>query len=258
MRNRIGDWNTSVTAARILSHDGFAFTPGNRLPDGSFWQNGNAPNNNPIPGFGSLILGNNGIETRTTQLLLSIEKPFTEESRWGVTFAYTFTDAKQSRDIHEHYSLDEETIAQYPFIASNAAAKHRFVASGTLRGPWHTTLGAKWVIATPIPDNVGACYLPDGQVFPTGSKCTPVAARPPDFLGYRDLDLQVSKDFAVHDAVSVYVRLDLLNVFNNTNYSDYNVNFGTTGVPPANPVTFNQVGNILGTPRTLKLQGGRF
>ncbi|HWM70613.1 MAG TPA: TonB-dependent receptor [Steroidobacteraceae bacterium] len=256
MRNRIGDWNTSITAARILSHDGFAFTPGNRLPDGSFWQNGNAPNNNPIPGFGSLILGNNGIETRSTQLLLSIEKPFTEESRWGVTFAYTFTDAKQNRDIHEHYSLDEETIAQYPFIASNAAAKHRFVTSGTLRGPWHTTLGAKWVIATPIPDNVGACYLPDGQVFPTGSKCTPVAVRPPDFLGYRDLDLQVSKDFAVHDAVSVYVRLDLLNVFNNTNYSDYNVNFGTTGVPPANPVTFNQVGNILGTPRTLKLQGG--
>src|SRR5882724_5826321 len=241
MRNRVGEWNTSVTAARILSHDGFVFTPGNRLPDGSFWQNGNAPNNNPIPGFGNLILGNNGIETRSTQLLLSIEKPFTEESRWGVTFAYTFTDAKQNRDIHEHYSLDEETIAQYPFIASNAAAKHRFVTSGTLRGPWHTTLGAKWVIATPIPDNVGACYLPDGQVFPTGSKCTPVAARPPDFLGYRDLDLQVSKDFAVHDAVSVYVRLDLLNVFNNTNYADYNVNYGGSGVPPPNPVTFNQI-----------------
>jgi outer membrane receptor protein involved in Fe transport len=257
MRNRIGAWNTSVTAARILSHGGFAFTLGNRLPNGAFWDHGNGPPyNNPIPGFGNLILGNNGIETRTTQMLVSIEKPYTVESRWGFKFAYTFTDAKQNRDINEHYSLDEETIHDYPFIASNAAAKHRWVTTGTVRGPWQTMLAAKWVLATPIPHNDQACYLPDGAVFATGSKCTFAAARPPDTFGYKDLDLQVSKDFAVHDAVSVYVRFDLLNVFNNTNYSDYNVNYGTNGTTPANPVTFNQVGNILGTPRTLKLQGG--
>jgi len=258
MRNRIGDWNTSVTAARILSHDGFAFTLGNRLPNGAFWTSTGEgpPYGNTIPGFGNLILGNNGLETRTTQLLVSIEKPFTEESRWGVTFAYTFTDAKQNRDIGEHYSLDEETIGQYPFIASNAAAKHRWVTTGTVRGPWQTTLSAKWVLATPIPHNDLACYLPDGQVFSTGSKCTPIAARPPDTFGYKDLDLQVSKNFPVHDSVAVYVRLDLLNVFNNTNYSDYNVDYGSNGNVNATPVTFNQVGNILGVPRTLKLQGG--
>jgi outer membrane receptor protein involved in Fe transport len=256
MRNRVGEWNTSVTAARILSHNGFVFTLGNRLPDGSFWKNGTAPFNNPIPGFGNLIIGNNGIETRTTQVLVSLEKPYTEESRWGVTFAYTFTDAKQNRDIDEVYSFDEETIAQYPFIASNAAAKHRFVTTGSLRGPWQTTLGAKWALATPIPHNDIGCYQPPGQVFATGSSCTPISARPPDTLGYRDLDLQVSKDFALHDQLSMYVRLDLLNVFNNTNYAEYNLNYGHSGVPPPNPVTFNQVGNILGTPRTLKLQGG--
>ena len=256
MRNRVGEWNTSTTVARILSHDGFAFTLGNRLPDGSFWQNGNAPYGNPIPGFGNLILGNNGIATRTTQVLVSIEKPYTGESRWGVTFAYTFTAARQNRDINEHYSFDEETIAQYPFITSNAAAKHRFVTSGTLRGPWQTTLGAKWVLATPIPHNDVACYLPPGQVFPTGSNCTPISATPPDTFGFRDLDLQVTKDIALRGDLSMYVRLDLLNVFNNTNYSDYNIDYGSSGVPPPHPVTFNQIGNIVGTPRTLKLQGG--
>jgi hypothetical protein len=45
-------------------------------------------------------------------------------------------------------------------------------------------------------------------------------------------------------------------VFNNTNYSDYNVDYFSNGNLPANPVTFNQVGNILGTPRTLKVQAG--
>jgi hypothetical protein len=256
MRNRVGDWNTSATVARILSHNGFVYTLGNRQPDGSFFQNGNVPYGFGIPGFGSLILGNNGIETRTTQVLVSIEKPYTEESRWGMTFAYTFSDAKHNRDIIEHYSLDEPSIAQYPFIASNAVAKHRFVTSGTIRGPWQTTLGAKWVLATPIPHNDLGCYLPDGQVFPTGSKCTPIAARPPDTLGFRELDLQASKDFDLGNALALYVRLDLLNVFNNTNYGDYNTNYGTTGVPPSSPVTFNQNGSILSTPRTLKLQAG--
>ena len=256
MRNRVGDWNTSATLARILSHNGFAYTLGNRLPDGTFFQNGNPPFNYPIPRFGSLIVGNNGIETRTTQVLLAIEKPYTDESRWGVTFAYTFTDAKHNRDIIEHYALDEPTIGQYPFIASNAAAKHRFVTSATVRGPWQTTVGAKWVLATPIPHNDLGCYLPDGQVFATGSRCTPIAARPPDTLGFRDLDLQVTKDVDLGNALSVYLRLDLLNVFNNTNYADYRTNYGTTGVPPANPVTFNQIGNLFGTSRTLKLQAG--
>jgi hypothetical protein len=173
-----------------------------------------------------------------------------------MTFAYTFTDAKHNRDIIEHYSLDEPTIAQYPFIASNAAAKHRFVVSGTIRGPWQTTLGAKWVLATPVPHNDLGCYLPDGQVFATGSKCTPIAARPPDTLGFRDLDLQVTKNVDLGNAAALYVRLELLNVFNNTNYADYNTNYGTTGVPPPNPVTFNQIANILATPRSLKLQAG--
>ncbi|MDE3072375.1 MAG: TonB-dependent receptor, partial [Pseudomonadota bacterium] len=70
MRNKIGDWNTSAAIARINSYDGLVYTLGNRYPDGSFWKNGSQPWGNGIPGFGSLIIGNNGLETRTTQVLL--------------------------------------------------------------------------------------------------------------------------------------------------------------------------------------------
>jgi hypothetical protein len=256
MRNRFGDWNTSATVARVLSKDGFVFTLGNRLPNGQFWLNGNAPFDYTIPGFGSLIIGNNGIETRTTQLLLSIEKPYTDESRWGTSFAYTFTDAIQNRDNTQHYAFDEETIAQYPFIRSNGASRHRFVATGTVRGPFQTTLAVKLTLATPIPDNDIACFLPPGQVFATGSSCTPIAATPPDTFGYRDTDLEVSKDVDLGHSTRAYVRLDLLNVFNNANFSEYTPNYGSAGTLPVHPVTFNQTGNITGVPRTLKLQGG--
>ncbi|TLY71037.1 MAG: TonB-dependent receptor [Gammaproteobacteria bacterium] len=175
MRNRVGDWNTSATVARILSHDGFVFTLGNRYPNGTFFDmsGGNQFNpQNAVPGFGNLIIGNNGIETRTTEFLLSAEKLYTGESHWGATFAYTYTMAKQNRDTNAHYAFDAETIQQYPFILSNAVARHRFVATGTFTGPWGTTLAGKLTLATPIPNNDVANV---SIIFPNGSNATPVA-----------------------------------------------------------------------------------
>jgi outer membrane receptor protein involved in Fe transport len=259
MRNTIGEWNTSASVARILSKDGFVFTLGNRFPTGAFWMNGGQPWGNGVPGFGSLIIGNNGIETKTSQLLLSAEKPFTQASRWGVTIAYTYTDAKQNRDITQHYSFDEATIAQYPFITSNAAAKHRLVVAGSLGGPWGLVFGGKLTLASPTPVNDIACYLAPGQHFPTGSNCTPIAATPPNFFGYRSIDLQATENFNVTKDVVVYVRFDALNVFNYANYSDTINNWGSNGVLNSNPVNYNQTGNITGPPRTFRLTvGARF
>lgn len=261
MRNKVGEWNTSATVARILSHDGFVFTLGNRYPNGAFFQNNSQPWGNGVPGFGSLIIGNNGIETRTTQLLLSAEKPYTKESGWGVTLAYTFTNAKQNRDINEHYSFDEATIDQYPFITSNAAAKHRLVATGVMDIPWGITVSAKLTLATPTPGNTLSCYNVE---FATGSQCTPTGVTPSGngrFLvggkvfGYRDVDFQATKDFNLGHGIVMYGRFDLLNVFNWRNYSDL-----IYTIPNGNVVktyaAYDPAGNITFVPRTLKFTVG--
>jgi hypothetical protein len=256
MRNTLGDWNTSASVARVLSKDGFAFTLGNRFPNGAFWTNGGQPWGNGVPGFGSLIVGNNGIETKTTQVLLSAEKPFTPDSKWGVTGAYTFTDATQNRDINEHYSFDEQTIKQYPFIQSNAVARHRFVGTGSVGAPWGFIFAGKLTLASPIPVNDLAC-LSGAAVYPTGSHCTPIAGTPKNFFGYRTVDVQITKNFEIAGTATVYVRLDGLNIFNYQNFSDTNRNwFLANNVPNSNPLTFNRIGNINGVPRTLKLMIG--
>jgi outer membrane receptor protein involved in Fe transport len=253
IRNTLGDWNTSAAISRVISKDGFVFTLGNRYPSGAFFVGGSQPWGDPVPGFGNLIIGNNGIETKATQLLLSAEKPFTPESRWGATFAYTYTDASQNRDITQVYAFDEETIRQYPFITSNAAPRHRLVGTGSYGLPWGFLIGAKLTLATPTPVDDLACY---GITYPTGSGCTPISATPKNFFGYRSLDLQVTKNFEIGGFGSVYVRLDGLNIFNWYNYSDTTNNWGANGVANPNPVTFNYNGNIYGVPRTLKLMVG--
>jgi outer membrane receptor for ferrienterochelin and colicin len=253
IRNTLGQWNTSAAIARIISKDGFVFTLGNRYPNGAFFMNGGQPWGNGIPGFGSLIIGNNGIETKTTQVLLSAEKPFTAESHWGATFAYTYTSSITNRDTSQHYSFDEETISQYPFINSNAAPRHRIVGTGSYGLPWDFVLAAKLTLATPIPVDDVANF---GLTYPTGANGTPISATPKNFFGYRSLDLQVTKNFQISHYGLVYVRLDGLNVFNWYSYSDTINNWGANGVPNPNPVTYNYNGNLNGVPRTLKLMAG--
>ena len=262
MRNKVGDWNTDVTVARVNSFQGLVFQLGNRYPNGAFWENGSQPWGNGIPGFGSLIIANNGLTTKTTQLLLSAEKPYTPESHWGATIAYTYSHALQnndSQDVTDQYAFDEETIHDYPFIGS-AVAKHRLVATGSLDGPWGLLFGAKLTLATPIPGLNLACF---GDTS-TPSGCLPFSATPPGshflvggpIFGYRSIDFQVTKNFKIYGNFDGYVRFDLLNAFNWNNYSDYLENYGSNGVLNRTPVTFNPIGNIDGTPRELKLTLG--
>jgi outer membrane receptor protein involved in Fe transport len=261
MRNKLGDWNTDATISRIIYQDGFVFTLGNRYPDGAFFMNGGQPWGNGVPGFGALIIGNNGIENRSTQVLLSADKPYTKESHWGATLAYTYTKATQNRDINEHYSFDEETIKQYPFIDSNAAPKHRFVATGTVDGPWGLLFAGKLTLATPVPGNTFACYL-DGGYFPTGSHCSPFAVTPGgrkflvggDVFGYRDIDFQITKEFDLTHGMKLWVRADFLNFFNFKNYTD--IIYTSNNVLSNAMGTYNTTGNITGTPREFKISAG--
>ena len=156
MSNQIGDWLTDVTVQRLLTYDGLVFTLINRYPDGSFFQNGSQPWGEPVPGYANTILGNNGIESRNTQVLLSAEKPYSSESGWSLSVAYTYTDAKHNRKLDDNFAFDQPTIDRYPFIAVDAIPKHRFVAAGSIDGPWGTVFGGKIVLETPRPHERGA------------------------------------------------------------------------------------------------------
>lgn len=258
MRNKVGDWNTSVILSRIVSKDGFAFVLGNRQPDGSFWLpgSGGQPWGFPIPGFGSLILGKNGIETKANSLLLSFEKPYTKESGWYASIAYTYTDAKENRKSGEHYSLDEPDIQDYPWLESSGVSKHRLVAVGSIDGPWETTYTAKLTLATPRPISDIACYDPT-------THCSPAAGTPQGaaflvggpIFGTRTIDFSVNKNIDLSGGLSMYLRLDAINFFNFKNYSDYNTNWGSNGnLNPYFP--FNRSGNVFTVPRTFKFTMG--
>ncbi|MEO7149665.1 MAG: TonB-dependent receptor [Rhodanobacteraceae bacterium] len=261
MRNTLGEWNTSATVSRIKSYDGFIFTLGNRFPNGAFWMNGGQPWGNGVPGFGALIIGNNGVETRSTQLLLSLEKPYTKQSGWGVTVAYTYTHADQNRDILNYggYGFDQATIGDYPFILSDIAPKHRLVATGVIDGPWGVTFATKLTLATPTPNNGFISYSYPATA-PNGANNLPVAGVPSGgksfmfggpIFGYRSVDFEATKDWLIAGDTHLYLRLDVLNAFNYKNLVDVN-----SAYPTYFPISYNPTGNITGVPRTFKFTVG--
>lgn len=271
MSNQVGEWLTDVTISRVLSYDGFAFTLGNRYPNGNFFDNpqlcggGEAGYSQPwncnVPGFGSLIIGQQGIETRSTQVLLSAQKPYSKEAGWGASIAYTWTSARQNRNVDEHYSFDRGTIGDYPFIKSNAAPRHRLVMTGSYDGFWGISFGGKLTLATPVAGNDFVCADPTPAAGSGIPGCTPSAAYPGGngkfllggkIFGFRSVDLQATKTFKMAGDTELYARLDIINVLNFDNFS--NINY----VKPDGKLlaSYNETGDIIGTPRQVKAEVG--
>lgn len=253
------DWNTSATLAHIRSKDGIYFRLGNRYPGGSFrdpafpnatW--GRQPWGQAIPGYGSLILGQNGIETKLNSLLLSIDKPYTEESPWGVTLAYTYSDAKENR---VSASNGETYVFDYPeagdtFYLSNGVPKHRLVATGIYGFPWDLTLSAKLILESPTPRSATNCY--DAV---SNDNCFFDPYETSQTIGFKQFDLALQKVWDTGTDLKLKVRADLLNAFNWRNWTNYDDWRGGPGV--ANPNFGHRSGNgILWPTRTFKLSFG--
>ena len=254
------DWNTSAAIAHVRSYDGIVFSLGNRWPDGSFrdpakpgatW--GSQPWGFPIPGYGTLILAENGIETRLNQFLLSIEKPYTNSSPWGVTIAYTYSDAEENRlnaaNSDEHYNFDYPNLDGLPFITSVGIPKHRLVATG-FGDFWGMTFSSKLTLASPNPKDSTNCYNTTST-----DNCYFDSFIPDGTIGFKQLDVALQKTWNTGTDLEFYVRGDVFNVFNWKNYTDYDTWRGVPGNANPNFGNRNGVGTVW-PPRMFKLSFG--
>ena len=211
------DWVSEVTLSRVVSHDGFVFLLGNRLANGSFFPNPGDTDPSPFgqgfAPFSNMILGTNAQETRANSLLVRLDKPFTEQSPWGVTIAYTYTDADQNSNINGGpFALNQPNLAAYGRFPS-PISRSRLVATGIFEGAWGVTYSAKATFASALPR-----YLTDCNEA-SWSQCHATFYTPDE--DFKQLDLAASKEFEVYGNVKLRFRADLLNVFNWSNYSGY-------------------------------------
>ena len=265
MRNVFGmagrDWNSSVTLLHVVSHDGIVFSLGNRFPGGTFrdpncvgatW--GCQPWGYPIPGYGTFIKADNGIETKLDSLLVSLEKPYTKDSPWSLNFAYTYSNAHENRNnayqSDEHYLFDYATPADEGFHRSLGLPRHRLVVTGFIDGAWGMTYSAKLALASGKPKEGLNCHD-----VPDFNHCFWDPFTPGYAIANKQLDLAVQKTVDFTEDMHLRFRVDIINAFDWHNWTDYDTWRGDPVNPNPNFGNRNGVGTEY-PPRMIKATVG--
>lgn len=252
LRGRFDLLEAEVGYSHVRSRDGFVYTLGNRRVNGSFFPATGAPDapfGNPPAPFGSIILGDTGIETNLNSGYLKLVKRYTQASPWSLDATYTYTRANENRKFGETFSLDFASIDDYPFRRSAGVRTHRFVMAGTVDIPWGITLASKFQIASPA--WLSRVVSTPGVGVPGTRDVVSIEGEGNgDRWGYRQMDLSATKYFKlgfISDATQIWGRVDIINLFNDANFNGFNE---VTGLRDTNNY------NIDGPPRTIKVSAG--
>lgn len=228
------DWNSEVALSYVRSYDGISIRLGNRRPDGSFFAPG-ASWGTPWgfdPPFGRIVLVDNMIDTRTKSILAKLEKPYTTQSGWGMTLAYTYTDAETNSaadGFPEIFAYPD--TSWFGWLPVKGVAEHRLVGTGIWDGPWGFVFSTKLTLESQK-NRVGTnCLstelLGDGDCFFDYYK-------PEGSIGLLQWDLAATKVWAMSDTMKFRVRADVLNVTNRRNWNAYDDWWGFDGSVNAN------------------------
>ncbi|HEY0684566.1 MAG TPA: TonB-dependent receptor [Steroidobacter sp.] len=237
VRQRFGDdWLASLTLARNRSRHGFTYIFGNRNPDGL---NGPLPDEGccaPVSGgFGNILVSSDAKQTWYNGVYVTLEKAYTEASAWGMTFAYTYSEAEETGG--DLFSLDYPLVSDYPRHPTSADERHRIVMTGIVGLPWDMKLSSTLTLGS------GTGYTIVDQSQGTGPgeiQYRYYTARPekhsfifPNAFGYRSLDFRLEKRFEFGASQAFSLVGEVFNVFDYENYDprSYNGNIPFGGAP---------------------------
>lgn len=265
VRRTFGPVEAEIGYAHVESRDGFVWLLGNRRPDGTFFAPGTtqgSPFGNPPPGRGSIIIGDNGLETNSDAFHLMLTKMYSPSSPWSVNATYTYTDAEENRQFGETFSLDYPSIDGYPTLTSVGVSRHRLVGAAIVDLPWEFSLSGKLTLASP-PYVIGRGLPgePFGnrqlRVIEGNYRNTFIVG---DLWALRQVDLALTKYFSLPflGDSRARLRLDVLNVFDEENFTQYNGD-GVDNNPNDTNGLFGDVSGLgIGgnPPRTYKMSFG--
>jgi len=266
VKKRFGHVNTSITLSYIRSHNIYQEVVGNRYPDGSYSVGGNPVftyNDNvyaagifyggsaiggaPLPGYGSIFIGNSDGKASYAAIYLQADKPYTEDSGWGFTTTLTISNARSNdtrngASIGDPFNFDAPTIGAQGWGDSSGLERWRFVATGTARLPFDIKATAFVTLSSGPTYGGVVCNVPTSVPGGGGCYTTNFGIYSPGGIGYKNVDFNISKTFKLpwahgHEFTVYFQALNAFD-FVNRNYSMW-----TGGV--ANLPTVDSHGNVV-------------
>ena len=248
VRQRFGAWEASVTGSYQRGRNGYTHLFATRRDGGL----GNCCDTSPVVPFGyaNVLIGYDGLDTRYKALYFTLDKNYTRSSGWGVNIAYTLSKGEQNGN--DLFSLDGTVPDSYGWRPRPGDERHRVVISGIVDLPWDTRFSTLSTFGS------GRAYqvtdatrgFDNGQLVQTAAY--PEKTCIDGIFQFCEVNVTLAKFFRFGGQHELELAVDLLNAFNNTNYSGFDGFFSSTD--PLEPGI--QGNSILTLPRRVQFRVG--
>jgi hypothetical protein len=138
LRQQMGRWLGSLSYAGVRGHNNLMYFFGD-LPPGTRFEDRFGANVG-VPGYARIFITSTARRTWYDAIYLSLDRPMTLDSKWGLNLAYTYAKAKQTGTDNASEGiafgafdyLNSDSLYKFPGTNDE---RHRVVVSGAYRLP---------------------------------------------------------------------------------------------------------------------------
>lgn len=215
VRQTFGSMVASASYANIQSYNGLSFVWGKGFCCPQL-----------DPNYSNYLISSDDVRTWYDAVYLTLDKPYTDQARYGFNVAYTWSDAEQiGGDL---FSLDRQRVTDYARYNTPGTMEHRIVANAIVGIPWDMRL------ATLVQYSSGDIF--QVHTFPNGfcgnNDCYVRSSG--EGPSYSSVDLRLDKDFRFGGSYRVGLTAEAFNIFNEeryTGFDEWGVNNPNLGKP---------------------------
>lgn len=179
-------------------------------------------------GYANALIGFDGLDTRYKALYFTLDKNYTEASGWGVNVAYTLSKAEQNGG--DLFSLDALTPDDYGWRPKNGDERHRLVLSGIVDLPLGFQFSALTTLGSGEAFRVTDATNTTAQVF---TASYPEKNCIDGVFAFCEVNLTLANKLNIFGSEDqLEVAVDLLNAFNNKNFSGFDDFINRNENPP--------------------------
>ena len=217
VRQKVGIFRTALTASYIRGRNGYTHLFATRQNNGL----GNCCDTTAARqyGYANVLIGYDGLDTRYKAIYFTVDKPFTEASRWGVDIAYTLSKGEQNGN--DLFSLDAVTPKLYGWRPRTGDERSHLVVSGIVGLPFGLRFSTLSSFgsgqAFQLYNAQRGSDINQGQIqslYPPKNCIKGVWA-------YCEVNLTLEKRLQLFRTHELSLAVDLFNAFNNKNFTGY-------------------------------------
>ncbi|MCS7181707.1 MAG: TonB-dependent receptor [Thermoanaerobaculum sp.] len=233
VRHQLGRWLVGASYAGVRTYNLMAWVFADLPPGTSF--NDRWSGQVPIPGYARAFKTSTARKTKYDAFYLTLDRPFTADSKWGANIAYTYGKAEAFGPGTDGviFALDYTGPETFDWHPADYDERHRLVASGTVALPLGLRLSSILTLGSGTPFTI---Y--DASRGWNNFRVRFGAGRfeKRSFLGikewvYRSVDLRLDWETPLFAGVRLGLSGEAFNVFNFVNEGC--PGWGTGFIPPA-------------------------